>query len=31
VNGAGHNDLLMVAPQRYFEAVNDFIGLVDGG
>jgi hypothetical protein len=31
VDGAGHNDVLMVAPQRYFAAVKEFLPLLDAG
>ena len=31
VDGAGHSDVLMIAPQRYFEAVRDFIRLLNSG
>jgi pimeloyl-ACP methyl ester carboxylesterase len=29
VDRAGHNDVLPFASQRYFEALNDFVGLLD--
>jgi len=30
VDHAGHNDVLMLAPQRYFEAIQKFIALLEG-